>query len=194
MKPAIHFRYLFLIGLPFLLITACQPQSDSLDAIKKYQPDDKYFKSALISLHFIIETSPITKVDSTFSQLLQAYHLPVDAIGAANGVYEGESPYDAFDYKHVVKLTIKNEKIVALHYNEVHKNGTGKREDKAYNDEMSSTGTTPAEAYPHMEQALLHHQNMLEVDAISGATYSLYRFRYAVTVALMKAQLRQETK
>ena len=30
-------------------------------------------------------------------------------------------------------------------------------------------------------------QNMLEVDGVSGATYSLHRFRYAVTVALMKA-------
>ena len=54
---------------------------------------------------------------------------------------------------------------------------------------MSVTGTSPAIAYPEMEKQLLEKQEMWEVDATSGATYSLYRFRYAVTLALMKAQM-----
>jgi major membrane immunogen (membrane-anchored lipoprotein) len=57
------------------------------------------------------------------------------------------------------------------------------------NEEMSITGTTPAQAYPQMKQQLLERQNSIEVDAVSGATYSLYRFRYALAVALMKARL-----
>jgi major membrane immunogen (membrane-anchored lipoprotein) len=52
---------------------------------------------------------------------------------------------------------------------------------------MSVTGTTPAIAYPLMEEMLLSTQNMMEVDAVSGASYSLQRFRLAMTIALMKA-------
>ena len=54
---------------------------------------------------------------------------------------------------------------------------------------MSVTGTTPAIAYPVMEKMLLSTQDMMQVDGVSGATYSLYRFRFAVTVALMHAYL-----
>jgi len=69
----------------------------------------------------------------------------------------------------------------------VKKDGNGKQEDDEYCEEMSVTGTTPSIAYPTMEEMLLSTQDMMEVDGVSGATYSLYRFRYAVTVALMQA-------
>ena len=54
---------------------------------------------------------------------------------------------------------------------------------------MSITGTTPAIAYPDMEQQLISKQNIMDVDGVSGASYSLFRFRYAVTIALMKAMI-----
>jgi major membrane immunogen (membrane-anchored lipoprotein) len=54
---------------------------------------------------------------------------------------------------------------------------------------MSVTGTSPQIAYPRYEKQLLETQNLLEVDAVSGATYSLYRLRYAITIALIKAKL-----
>ncbi len=53
---------------------------------------------------------------------------------------------------------------------EVKKDGKGKQEDEEYCEEM-----------------LLSTQNMMEVDAVSGASYSLHRFRLAMTIALMKA-------
>ena len=65
----------------------------------------------------------------------------------------------------------------------------GKQEDEAYNEEMSVTGTTPANAYPILENQLLKKQDLSKINAVSGATYSLYRFKYAVIVALIKAQL-----
>ncbi|MFC2124019.1 hypothetical protein ACFLU5_04335 [Bacteroidota bacterium] len=162
---------------------------DDMEIIKDYKPDDKYFKAGLVSLHFIIETSSIDRVDSVFQQLIDAYKLPSKADGIKDGVYTGASPYDAFDYKHVVELEIKDGKIISIDYNEVHKSGRGKQEDKAYCEEMSITGTTPAIAYPNMEQQLLAKQDMLQVDGVSGASYSLYRFRYAITIALIKAIL-----
>jgi major membrane immunogen (membrane-anchored lipoprotein) len=174
------------------LMASCRPcvcDEDSLDKIKAFHPENKYFKSALVSLHFVMETSPIAEVDSHFRQLIQMHALPLDASRAKNGTYYGASPYDAFDYRHEIEIEIEAGKIVAVDYNEVHKNGVGKQEDEAYCEEMSVTGTTPAIAYPQMEKQLLATQHMMEVDAVSGASYSLYRFRYALVLALMQSMI-----
>ena len=184
--------YLILLFIPLLVLSSCGScdcQEDSLDKVKAFKPDVKYFKSALVSLHFMMETSPVDEVDKQFMQLIKMYDLPISAEGAKDGSYVGESPYDAFDYRHVVKIQIKEGKIVALDYNEVKKDGHGKQEDEEYCEEMSVTGTTPAIAYPIMEEMLLSTQNMMQVDGVSGATYSLYRFRFAVTLALMQAYI-----
>ena len=175
--------------LSVVLLISCSAAESSLDEIKAFQPDDKYFKASLVSLHFQIETSDIPTVDKAFNSIVEHYSIPTDASGCADGYYTGESPYDAYDYKHVVQLEIKDEKIAGVDYNEVHANGIGKQEDKEYCEEMSVTGTDPSRAYPAMEKQLLEQQTIMEVDGLSGATYSRYRFRYAVMVALMKARL-----
>ena len=186
-----HLHLLFaILIIPLLVLSSCDScncQEDSLDRIKAFKTDDKYFKASLVSLHFMMETSPVTEVDTLFQQLIQMHGLPLSAEGAKDGTYLGATPYDAFDYRHEVKIQIKDGKIVALDYNEVKKDGHGKQEDEEYCEEMSVTGTTPAIAYPIMEEMLLSTQNMMEVDAVSGATYSLHRFRLAVTLALMQA-------
>ena len=135
----------------------------------------------------MMETSPVAEVDTFFQQLINMYGLPVSAEDAKDGTYIGATPYDAFDYRHEVLIKIQDGKIVELDYNEVKKDGHGKQEDEEYCEEMSVTGTTPAIAYPLMEEMLLATQNMMEVDAVSGASYSLQRFRLAMTIALMKA-------
>jgi hypothetical protein len=65
--------------------------------VKTFKPDDKYFKSTLVSLHFMIESSPVDEVDTLFRQLIEIYDLPVNTSGAKDGTYTGSSPYDAFD-------------------------------------------------------------------------------------------------
>lgn len=184
--PSIVLICSILTGLVFSCSTL---QEGDLDKVKQFKPEDKYFKSTLVSLHYMIETSSVEEVDTLFGQLIEIYGLPVNASGVKDGTYTGSSPYDAFDYKHVVKIRIENEEIVEVDYNEVKYDGIGKQEDVEYCEEMSVSGTTPAIAYPAMEEMLIATQDMMEVDGISGATYSLYRFRYAVTVALMKALL-----
>lgn len=72
------------------------------------------------------------------------------------------------------------------------KDGLSKQEDEDYNKEMSVSGTSPAIAYPRMEEQLLETQDIMRVDAVSGATYSLYRFRYAMMIALIKAKMRRD--
>ncbi len=170
-----------------LCLSCSSRQESDLDVIRKFKPEDKYFKSTLVSLHFMLETSPVDEVDTLFRKLIDLYNLPVTANAVKDGTYTGSSPYDAFDYRHVVTIRIEGGKFVEVDYNEVMQDGHGKQEDEAYCEEMSVGGTTPAIAYPSMEQQLLATQDLMEVDAVSGATYSLYRFRYAVTIALMKA-------
>jgi major membrane immunogen (membrane-anchored lipoprotein) len=176
---------LIIIGVSFA--SSCSCRKDELDKVKPFKPDDKYFKSALVKFHFMLETSPVNVLDSLFNNLVNNYDLPVSAEGAKDGTYRGVSPYDAFDYRHEVKIKIKDGKIIQVDYNEVKRKGIWKQEDSEYCDEMSVTGTTPAIAYPAMEDDLLSHQNLMEVDGFSGATYSLYRFRFAVMVALIQA-------
>jgi len=171
------------------LLSGCKAGGDGFDRIRDFRPEDKYFGATLKSLHFIIEVSEISKVDSVFSMITGAYDLPTSAKGCKDGVYTGESPYDAYDYRHSAKLEVRGERIVSVDYDEVNMQGKGKRHDRAYCEEMSVTGTTPAEAYPAYEGALLEQQDVVEVDAVTGATYSLYRFRYAVVMALIKASL-----
>lgn len=178
---------LFAFVLAFLANSCSCKQEDDLNTIKAFKPDDEYFKSSLLALHFFTEVSPVDEVDTLFHQLVELHGLPTDASGIQDGTYTGSSPYDAFDYKHVVEIRIEGGKVIELDYNEIKYDGHGKQEDEEYCEEMSASGTTPAIAYPAMEKQLLATQDIMKVDAVSGATYSLYRFRYAVTVALMKA-------
>jgi major membrane immunogen (membrane-anchored lipoprotein) len=191
-KNHLPFLLIFLFIFPPLLLSSCHScdcPEDSLDGIRAFKPEDKYFKSSLVALHFMMETSAPADVDTLFKQMIQGFELPISAEGAKDGTYIGATPYDAFDYRHEVRIVIEEGKILEVDYNEVKKDGHGKQEDVEYCEEMSVTGTTPAIAYPIMEEMLLAEQNMMQVDAVSGATYSLYRFRLAVTVALMQAYL-----
>ena len=173
----------------FSLLSACSKVNDDLDMIRSFKGEDEYFKANMVSLHFIIETASLEKINSVFTQMIKTNKLPVNAMGCSDGVYTGESPYDAYDYKHVVKIKIKDEKIVSVDYNERNKTCKGKKEDHEYSMKMSVTGTNPLDAYGSMEMQLLDTQDIIAVDAVSGATYSLYLFRYAVIIALIKAKI-----
>ena len=61
-----------------------------------------------------------------------------------------------------------------------------------YCEEMSAIGPTPAIAYPNMEEQFINKQNLSNIDAVTGASYSLYLFRYAAMIALMKAKLGEQ--
>jgi len=175
-----------------ILCSCSSNRIDDLDLIKKYQPSNKYFKSTMVTLHFLIETSPTTKLDTIFRQVSDLYSLPVSAEGIPDGRYRGTSPADAFDYVHTVDIKVVDGMITTVDYDEIKATGKGKKTDREYAEEMLVAGTTPAIAYPAMENQLLNKQDLSELDAISGATYSLYRFRYAVSIALIKAKLAGE--
>ncbi len=189
-----HLILVCLLILASILISCCPEHVDDLDRFKQFRPNDKYFKSALVSLHFVVEVTDIPKIDESFQQIINGFALPVSAQGCPDGTFSGTSPYDAFDYAHTATITIKDEKIINVDYDEVHRDGHGKRNDEQYNTDMKDGGgTPPKESYPIYEQQLLDKQNIMEIDGVTGASYSNYRFRYAVMLALMKAHLARET-
>jgi major membrane immunogen (membrane-anchored lipoprotein) len=139
-------------------------------------------------LERFIERNPIPSVEAVFGFVSELIEAPSNAKGARDGVFEAESIVDDYDYKHAISLEVKNERIVSIHYDEQKKDGHGKRGDEEYCKEMKKgSGASPAEVYPQYEQALLESQDLGEIDAISGATYSLYRFKTTAIRALMKA-------
>jgi major membrane immunogen (membrane-anchored lipoprotein) len=136
-----------------------------------------------------IERHEIVDIKAVFDFFIDLISAPMTPKGCKDGTFKGESIVDYYKYKHVISLTIKDEKIVSIDYDEVKEDGSGKRNDKKYCEEMKKgTGVSPAEAYPQYEQRLLERQDLSKVDAVSGASYSFYRFRTSAIRALLKAQ------
>ncbi len=181
------------LGLTLIFAVNCtskgQSAEDDLETVARFKPTDEYFTASLRTLHFIIESSKTARIDEVFGKIISQNQLPTSAEKCKDGTYTGASPYDAYGYKHVVSLTIKGGKITAVDYDEVKKDGKGKQHDEVYCKRMSQSAASPAVAYPQYEQALVEKQDLLAVDVITGATSSLYRFRYATTLALIKASL-----
>ena len=139
------------------------------------------------NLNLMIERSPIDKVKENFELFVKKNALQTTAINCKNGKYFGFTPADDYGYFHVVFLEIHQGSIINIHYDELKSNGKNKRTDLGYNREMLKTGTSPSIAYPIYEDELIRNQDYMNIDAITGATYSLYRFRMAVAKAFEKA-------
>ena len=179
----------YLIFVILLLFLGCSDKKSDLEIIKNYHPEKKYFIANLTSLHYMIETDKPEELKPVFENVINKMDIPVDAAGCKDGIYTGTSPADAFDFVHRVEIEIKDEKIIRVSYDEINDNGVSKKKSKVYGQQMESEGTTPAIAYNYMEEKLLEQQNYMEVDAVTGATYSLYRFRFAMAIALIKAKM-----
>lgn len=140
-------------------------------------------------MHYAIERQDADSANKFLTYYIRKFDLPVDAQKLSDGEFYGESLADDYGYKHTAKITIQNGKIVSIEYDEI-KNGHSKQTDTAYCSQMNAhqPKSAPSLTYPAYEKALLDSQNLMKIDAITGATYSLYRFRYAVIQAFMKAQ------
>lgn len=138
----------------------------------------------LEQLHAFIEHSPVALLETEYLKTMQATGLPASTLNLPDGTYHGETPADDFGYRHVIRFKVANGKLGQLDYDEIHADGHAKEADEQYGEKMSASGTTPAIAYPIYENALMQQQNLQELDAVSGASYSLYRFKLAVAYAI----------
>lgn len=145
-------------------------------------------ESAILEkLHWIIERSDMNKVRSEFQKICNDNNFPYLVSGLKDGTYKGVTPFDDYDYKHEVVFEMKNGKMISIDYDEVHRDVHAKQHDEEYCKKMLQSGTTPAIAYPKYESGMLNKQNFNEIDAISGASYSLYRFKLAILYAVMNS-------
>jgi len=160
-----------------------------MDCVRPFRFGYEYFKADLVSLHFMTETQPVGELDSIYTRMIESLQLPQNALHCADGTFTGESLPDAYDYRHIAQIKIKHEKIVWIDYDEISRDGQGKEKNRTYCEQMNPAGTNPSLAYPVMEKELLDTQDVSKVDGLTGASYSRYRFRYAVMIALIRARL-----
>jgi len=184
-------RTLFLFGIALIsfllsnafIISPCIQNKETLKAITKVSDADWE------KLHLLIERSSVDNVKENFKLFVKKNALETKALNCRDGKYIGLTPADDYGYIHIVFLEINQGKIVDIHYDELKSNGKSKRTDIDYNKEMLKSGTSPSIAYPIYEQELIKNQDYMKVDAVTGATYSLYRFRLAVAKAFEKANI-----
>jgi major membrane immunogen (membrane-anchored lipoprotein) len=182
-------RTLFLLGIALitLLLSNSLMISPYTQNKETQKPIVKVSEEDWGNLHLMIERSPIDNVKENFELFVKKNVLQTTAINSKNGKYFGITPADDYGYFHVVFLEIHQGKIINIHYDELKPNGKNKRTDLGYNTEMLKTGTSPSIAYPIYENELIRNQDYMNIDAVTGATYSLYRFRMAVAKAFEKA-------
>jgi major membrane immunogen (membrane-anchored lipoprotein) len=143
-------------------------------------------EKALEKMELYVERNSVTNVRAVFSFFTDLVGAPLTAADRADGTYRAESVPDDYHYRHVVRFEVKGGRFVGVDYDEIKTDGTKKQSDSAYNARMiAGAGTSPAVAYPLYESQLVEKQNLKSVNAVTGATYSLHRFRVTVIRALL---------
>ncbi|HEY3372746.1 MAG TPA: hypothetical protein VGK10_17980 [Prolixibacteraceae bacterium] len=141
----------------------------------------------LEKMHWLIERSDMNTVREGFDRICRENNFPSMVAGLRDGHYKGATPDDDYGYRHEVQFEMKNGKMISIDYDEIHHDGHAKQSDKAYGERMLKSGTSPAIAYPKYESQMLEKQNYNQVDGVSGASYSLYRFKLAILYAILNS-------
>lgn len=139
----------------------------------------------LVGLPSTIENAPISALKREFSAYIDSCDLPITAERCRNGTFTAYSPYNSYGYRYEATITVSKSTINTIEYDEVHEDGHSKEKDSLYNADMHGQ-SKPMYSYPFYRKQLMEKQNLMEIEAVSGATYSLYRFKYSVTKALLK--------
>lgn len=110
-------------------------------------------------------------------------------VTAKDGTYKAAfSNFDARGWKGQIELTIKDNKITAVNFDYVNKDGVLKSKDAGYNAAMlKAVKTNPAEFSVKLPQDLLNKQKVDAVDTITGATMATKDFKQLAAAALANA-------
>jgi major membrane immunogen (membrane-anchored lipoprotein) len=141
----------------------------------------------LEKIHWMIERSDMNTVRQKFKEICDENHFSSIVSRLKDGIYNGASPADDYGYRHEVTFEMKNGKMISIDYDEIHTDGHAKQHDEEYCKRMLQSGTTPAIAYPQYENQILQKQDFNRIDAVSGASYSNYRFKLAILYAILNA-------
>lgn len=143
--------------------------------------------TVLEKMHWLIERSDMNTVRTQFDKICAENSLPSIVSGLKDGTYKGSTPVDDFGYRHEVVFEMKKGKMTSIDYDEIHTDGHAKEHDVEYCKQMLESGTTPAIAYPKYKSQMMDKQDYNKVDGISGASYSLYRFKLAILYAMLNS-------
>lgn len=159
------------------------------DKLAKYKKLNMTLEEAFETLYTKVETTHPGLLEPLFKRYIEEVEIPTTPKGSKDGVYTVESPYDNMGFKHVITLEIKDEKIVSVKYDEIYQEEYGKESHEEYNKAMKAdTGSCPKEAYPIYRNKLIETQDLLSIDSVSGATFSLYRFNAVASKALYESR------
>lgn len=149
-------------------------------------PDPR--KTAVLEkLHWIIERSDVPTLKKEFQKICESNQFASVFSGLKDGIYKGTTPEDDYRYRHEITFEMKGGKMISVNYDEIHRDGHSKRHDAEYGRQMAKNGTMPAIAYQSYESQLLAKQDFSKIDGVTGASYSLYRFRLAVLYAVFNS-------
>ena len=107
-----------------------------------------------------------------------------------DGVYTEKSTADERGYVAEISIEVKDGKIATVKYDETSADGVTKSTDEAYNKMMLDNGmkSSPAEAFPKLQDALVEKQDVEAVDAVASVTTSSDSFKTLAAKALEKAK------
>ncbi|NLL31255.1 MAG: FMN-binding protein [Clostridiales bacterium] len=105
-----------------------------------------------------------------------------------DGTYTAELEADERGYVASIEIEVKDGKIASVKYDEG-KDGESKLDNEEYNTKMKDkSGSSPKEAYPALEAALIEKQDVQAVDTVTGATSTSDSFRTLAEKALESAK------
>ncbi|MGL5354752.1 MAG: FMN-binding protein [Clostridium sp.] len=113
-----------------------------------------------------------------------------DANALKDGVFTEKGQTDDRGNTPEISIEVKDGKIVTVKYDEINADGVGKSVDEAYNKSMLEKGSksSPATAFPELQDALVEKQDVTAVDAVTGVTTSSTSFKDLATKALEQAK------
>jgi major membrane immunogen (membrane-anchored lipoprotein) len=162
-------------------------------ACKKLKKLPVISEASFLRMHFIIERSYPDSVKYYLEEFIQNNKIPTNAYDLKPGHYLGESPLDDYGYKHVISFKIEHDRFSDIKYDEIKENGHNKSSDTSYCRIMNQSfaGSAPDISYPNYTRQLVSKQDIKKIDAVTGATYSKFRFQYAAIRAMLSGPLKK---
>ena len=112
----------------------------------------------------------------------------VTAQSLKDGIYSAEeADFDSHGWKGMITLVVKNGKITNVFYDEISKNNELKNLNNSYSQAMKSASKiAPKQAVENLSASLVAKQDPAKVDAVSGATESVEKFKNLAGKALQE--------
>jgi major membrane immunogen (membrane-anchored lipoprotein) len=105
--------------------------------------------------------------------------------GLKDGEYKASDAADERGYTGEITITVEKGKIAAVLYNEAGSDGVFKRDNVQYNEAMKAkSGVSWTEAADQVSAKLAEVQDVSKIDAVSGATGLVERFKALASRAL----------